>query len=149
MAWQSKQDRHEVPCGTGYAQGDSDGHYRGGSLTVDTTLWDAHRQPENEFEALMVCDFGEEPPAHHDPMFLDEIETASQLTDRERATLGFVVYGGMSLQKAGYYLGAEFPRKGVPYPYTKTSVARFRASALAKIRKHLEETEYVNIDMAG
>ena len=44
----TKQDRHEIPVGVQYQE------TRYGSLSDDTTLWDAHRPPANPYEALMV-----------------------------------------------------------------------------------------------
>ena len=129
---QSKQDRFEVPCGTGSQPMSA----RGPSLSETSSLWDSHRQPENEYDALMRCDFGEEPAPVSDPSFLEE--TMSCLTDKEKAVVNFIVIGGMSYRQAGRYLGAEFPRRGIPKPYSKMGVSQIYKRALAKMRQHLE-----------
>lgn len=87
----------------------------------------------------MQCDFGEEPPEPADPSFL--AETMSVLTPKEAAVVDFIVIGGMSYRQAGRYLGAEFPRKGIPKPYSKMGVSQIYKRALAKMRQHLEEQQ--------
>jgi len=128
----SKQDRAEIPCGTGFVPTGTGGP----SLSDTTTLWDAHREPINEYDALMRCDFDQYPVECEDSTFLVEMEAL--LTPKEKAVIGFLVYGGMSLYQTGRYLGAEFPRKGVPTPYSKMTVSNLRDSALAKMRNYLE-----------
>lgn len=141
----TKQDRFEIPAGTGY-QGDQSGYGgpsgrrpRSVSLRDDKTLWDAHRQPDNEYEALMQCDFDQEPAELPDGSFL--AETMACLTEKEQAVINFVVIGQMSYRDAGRVLGAEFPRHGVPKPYGKTCVGNIYNRAIKKMRKMLEEQD--------
>lgn len=140
----TKQERREVPCGTGYAA-DTAGTRRV-SLVDTHTMYDTHRPPASMYEAVMVADFDEQPRIPQSS-FLEEMETAAGLTERERAVLAFTVYGGLSLRVAGQYLGAEFPRKGIPKPYTKPTVAAWKQRAINKLRDHIERTEYVEFDL--
>lgn len=132
----SKQDRAEIACGTGFVADRT----KGPSLSETANMYAAHQQPLNEYDALMRCDFDEYPtePTHPE-INLDELE--ADLTDKERSVLAFVVYGGMSLSKAGVELGHEFPRNGQPTPYSKTAVNELKNSALAKIRLRLETND--------
>jgi hypothetical protein len=126
----SKQDRAEVPCGTGFVIDRTSGP----SLSDTSTLWDAHRVPDSEYESLMVCDFGQETTANPYPeIFLQKLEAV--LNPKELAVVQFLVYGNMSLSMAGKYLGAEFPRNGVPTPYSKMAVTQIRNSAYAKLKE--------------
>ena len=127
----SIQDRREIPCGTGF----NPDRTTGPSLNDTRTPWDAHREPINDYQALMDTDFDEEPATLHDSKLLEFCE--SVLDEREKAVIGFRVYGGMSLAQAGRYLGAEFPRNGVPRPYSKQTVSNLEQSAIVKMRKHL------------
>lgn len=129
----SKQDRNEVPCGTGYQPLSA----RGPSLSETKSLYKAHREPINEYDALMQCDFMEEPEEPEDGAFLTE--TMACLTPKEQAVVNFVVMGDMSYWDAGRILGAEFPRKGIPKPYSKTTIGNIYNRAINKMRKHLEE----------
>jgi hypothetical protein len=123
----------EIPCGTGY----NVDNVRGPSLSDTTTLWDPHRHPDSEWEALQSADFDEYPEVVVPDSFLAEME--SLLTPKELAVISFMVYGQMSLTQAGRYLGAEFPRRGQPRPFSKNAVRNIKMAALAKMRKHLEE----------
>lgn len=132
----TRQDRMEIPCGTGF----SPDRMAGPSLSDTTTLWDAHREPVNGMEALMSADFDEYPDGPvADSSFLEEME--SILTPKEAAVINFMVFGQMSLTTAGRYLGAEFPRRGVPKPYSKNAVRNIQMAALAKMRKYLEDND--------
>lgn len=126
-----------MPVGTGYRE--SSYGTRFPSLVDTTTLWDPHREPINEYDALMRCDFGEEPADIPDGMFLAEME--SVLTPKEWAAINFRIIGGMSLELAGKYLGAEFPRKGVPMPFSKQAVSNIVNGGLKKLRNHLERKD--------
>lgn len=127
----SVQDRREIPCGTGF----NADRTTGPSLNDTRTPWDAHREPINDYQALMDTDFDEEPERIHDDSLIRFCE--SVLDEREKAVIAFTVYGGMSLAEAGRYLGAEFPRNGVPRPYSKMTVSNLKQSAVDKMRKHL------------
>lgn len=125
----TKQDRHEIPVGVQYQE------TRYGSLSDDTTLWDAHRPPANPYEALMVQ--GDTPA---DALMLQDafsnIETAIKhagLTERETAVIELVVFGGMSLAEAGRWLGPQFRDDGKPFH--KMTVSKLRDSAYVKLRK--------------
>lgn len=132
----TKQDRAEIPCGTGFVPDRN----AGPSLSDTHTLWDAHRLPIDEYDALMRCDFDEEPDDWGiQPDLFAIIEQAGILTDKELAVVNFMVVGGMSLAVAGRYLGAEFPRNGAPTPYSKMAVSQWRNSAFAKIETFLLE----------
>lgn len=130
----SKQDRMETPCGTGF----SNDFTRGPSLKDTETLWDAHRYPINEYEGVMSADFLQHDMWEDDGSLIEFL--TSCLTPQEKAVIDFVVFGDMSLAQAGKYLGAEFPRKGIPKPYSKQTVGNIRDKAVAKMRKFLEET---------
>jgi hypothetical protein len=123
----------EIPCGTGY----NVDRLRGPSLSDTTTLWDAHRKTTNPYEALQSADFDEYPDVPGESLFLSEME--SLLTPKELAVVSFVTYGQMSFSQAGRYLGAEFPRKGQPTPFSKNAVRNIYVRAINKMRKHLEE----------
>lgn len=140
----SKQDRAEIPCGTGFVVDRANGQ----SLSDTTTLWDAHRVPDSEYEALMVCDFGQEPKENpYPPEFLAKLEAI--LTPKELAVIQFIVYGDMSLAVAGKYLGAEFPRNDVPIPYSKMAVLQIRNSALTKLREAIENDQQLQGWLVG
>lgn len=131
-AMRTKQDRMEVPCGTGFSNDIS----WGPSLKDTETLWDPHRYPINDYEGLLTADFGEHPMWEDNGELIDMITAC--LNPKEKAVINFVVFGGMSLTQAGKYLGAEFPRKGQPYPYSKQTVGNIRDRALEKMRTFLE-----------
>ena len=123
----SKQDRAEVPCGTGFIIDRGNGQ----SLSDTHTLWDAHRVPDSEYEALMVCDFGQEPQENPYPeLFLQKLEAV--LTPKELAVVQFLVYGSMSLSMAGKYLGT---------PYSKMAVTQIRNSAFAKLKEAIQNED--------
>jgi DNA-directed RNA polymerase specialized sigma24 family protein len=130
----SKQDRQEIASGTGY----SADRTRGPSLVDTHGLYDAHRPPENEYQSLMEADFGQEPvdPFPQETLITDAM---AALTPIEAAVVSFIVFGGMSLREAGRYLGAEFPRNGVPTPYSKMGVSDIYKRALRKMRATLGE----------
>lgn len=130
----TKQDRAEIPCGTGFQPDRTTGP----SLSDTHTMWDAHREPINEYDALMRCDFDEYP---EEPKYPEELITMVEgiLTPKELAVVNFLVYGGMSLAVAGRYLGEEFPRKDMPTPYSKMAVTQLRNSAFRKIETFLLE----------
>lgn len=132
------QSRHrkEIPCGTGYS---SDPNSR--SLSERSGLYDAHRPGINDYEDLMRCDFDEFPQETNLPLQGIWYTLEELLTPKELAVINFVVVGGMSLAVAGKYLGAEFPRRGVPTPYSKMAVSQLRDTAIAKIKHHLQETD--------
>lgn len=130
MVTRSVQERMETPVGVGYNPG-------GPSLMDRTTLWDKHRGPINEYQALMEAGFLEEPRQVADATIWGTV--ADTLTPKEMAVINFRVVGGMSLRVAGQYLGAEFPRKGVPLPFSKMAVSNIQKRALAKLRQRFTE----------
>jgi len=124
-----KQDRAERPVGLAFQMD-------GPSLADDSTLYDAHRLPRNEYQALMEADFLEEPEmdeATAEAMWLafsDKVHSAG-LTDRELLVVECIVWGGMSLATTGQYLARELGQnRAVP----KQSVQRIRDKAFDKLR---------------
>lgn len=124
----TKQDRHETPVGVRYEE---TGY---GSLGDTTTLWDTHRPPSNQFEALMaegetVADANQ---LSADWEAYDQLIVKANLSDKEQAVLEFVTFAGMSLAEAGRWLGLQFRENGKPF--SKMMVSKLRDSGISKLR---------------
>lgn len=131
MLWpeQGPHSRHERPMGLGFSM-------TGPSMVDDRGLWDAHKVPDNEYQALMECDFGCEPEmsraereARWD-LFQERIDAAG-LTEKEMLVVECVVFGEASLAEAGAYMARHF---GINRAYSKQYIHRLRNSAFAKLR---------------
>lgn len=125
---------HEWPAGLGY----SSAPY-GPSLVDDRHLYQNHRIPENEYQALMEADFGEEPALSVDEReaqwaVIQERIAAANLTEEEMAVVDLVVFGQMSLSEAGFYMARW---AGINKAYPKQRVHRIRNKAFAKLRETL------------
>lgn len=129
---QGPHTRHERPMGIGFSM-------IGPSLSEDHGLWDAHKIPENEYQALMECDFGQEPEeslAEREAkwaLFQQRIDAAG-LTEKELLVVECVVFGETSLAEAGEYMARHY---GINKGYSKQYIHRLRNSAFAKLRQTL------------
>lgn len=135
----TKQDRKETPSGVKYLEGFNPRY--DASLRDTETLWDAHRPPDNDYEALMQPG---EPAVSQETLqerwgdIMGRIVRAG-LTDKELAVVEYVIFANMSLSEAGRWLGLQFREDGKPY--TKTMVSKLRDSAIAKLRTTFTEEE--------
>lgn len=124
----TKQDRHETPVGVRYQE------TQRGSLSDDTTLWDTHRPPNNEYEAMMQP--GDTPESsyelQHEWKTIQTLLDCANLTEKELAVLEYITFGGMSLAEAGRWLGLQFRENG--QPFSKMMVSKLRDSGLVKLR---------------
>lgn len=138
LGWKerTKQDRKETPSGVKYLPVFNPRY--DASLNDTATLWDDHRPPATDIEALM------QPGAERVSQETlgerwDDIQvkiTAAGLTEKENAVIEYVVFGSMSLADAGRWLGLQFRENGKPY--TKTMVSKLRDSALSKLKEVFE-----------
>lgn len=124
----TKQDRHETPVGVRY--NDTTSKARNGSLSDTETLWDPHRLPADEYEALM------QPGDHPDAVTAETDWTEYQtllddcgLTEAERDVIDMMVFGCHSLAWTARHMGCS-----------KTWVAKLKVSALNKIRERYNAT---------
>ena len=127
-----RQDRHETPSGVKYNE-PSEAKWSG-SLVDKRGLHEFHQVPDNQFEALMVCAPGEDPKFNQDEA--EEVGTMidtmlSILSPKERSVIELVVIGQQSLSEAGMLLAREYGRSR---SYSKALVAKYRDSALVKLR---------------
>ena len=141
----TKQDRKEIPAEFQHDQDDDQPYKRQVVLKDDTTLWDPHRPPENDYEALMQP--GEERVSAETltgnwGAYADRVQQAD-LSDKELAVIEYTVFGDMSLSEAGRWLGLQFREDGIAY--SKTLVSKLRDSALAKLK--ITFTEEQNEDV--
>lgn len=133
-----RQDRHETPSGVKYNE-PAEAKWSG-SLVDKRGLHEFHQVPDNEFEALMVCAPGEDPKLDQDQAegIGGMIESMLEiLSPKERSVIELVVIGQQSLSEAGLLLAREYGRSR---SYSKALVAKYRDSALEKLRKVSEET---------
>ena len=113
----------------------------GPSLVDNRPLYGPHLVPENEYQALMECDFGEDPKMSATEreadwaLFQQKLESAG-LTEREMIVVDCVVFGQMSLSKAGEVLARS---EGTNKPYSRQHIYRIRNSAYAKLRAVFEQ----------
>jgi DNA-directed RNA polymerase specialized sigma24 family protein len=124
----TKQDRYETPVGVRY--NDAGSKARNGSLSETDTLWDAHRHPENEYEALMQP--GDMPDAETLEVAWGEYEqkiAAAGLTAEEQEVFDMMVFGGHSLAWCANHLGCS-----------KTWVAKLKKRALVKLQEAFDAT---------
>lgn len=134
----TKQDRKEIPVGVQY---NPTQHHRVNSLSDDTTLWDAHRPPSTDHEAMMQDG---EPAVSQETLQArwEHVQTLIEqaaLTPKELAVIEYVVFGEKSLADAGRWLGLQFRDNGTPY--SKMMVSKLRDSALKKLRVTFTEGE--------
>jgi DNA-directed RNA polymerase specialized sigma24 family protein len=124
----TKQDRHETPVGIRYS--DDTDRTRHGSLSDTATLWDAHRTPENLYEAMMQP--GDQPDAGSLIEAWSDYQTildSSGMSPAERDVIDMMVFGGHSLAWTAQHMGCS-----------KTWVAKLKTSALAKLREAYNAT---------
>ena len=132
----TKQDRHETPVGVRYQE------TQRGSLSDDTTLWDAHRPPENETEALMQPGDNRVTAEQYEGAWgnIQTLLDCAALTEKELAVLEYITFGGMSLAEAGRWLGLQFRENG--QPFSKMMVSKLRDSGLMKLRAAFPEETF-------
>ena len=128
-----KFEKHETPVGEWSTRAHVPQH----------GIYRTHRQPVNDFQALM-----ETVPYQSEPMTEEERESdwsgfqqkldAAGLTERESIVLDSIVFGGMSLTQAGDHLArCEGKNRAV----SKTEIARIRDRAFEKLRTVFKEEQ--------
>jgi len=143
----TKQDRHEIPSGTGFVDPEAGGFQpKGGSLVETDNPWLAHRHPENEYQAMMEVIPHTEIPATEAELEEEwsQVEAtirSAGLSEMELAVVEMTAMGEMSYRECGVYLGREFPRE-TDRPYSKMTVSRIRDRALDKLRKVYEHDDH-------
>ena len=155
MAWrrfENQQDRHEFPSGAVEARTHDEGISPEGTVVTrarrDVYIaddleqpWDVHRAPANPYEALMSARVGEDPDDDQETLearwaqFQMKLDQAG-LTERERVVVDSMVFGGRSLSETADLLAISQSRGKA---MTKTTIARIRDSAYAKLREALKE----------
>lgn len=132
----TKQDRREVPAGTGYVPKEDGSGPSRGSLVENRPLWGQFKVPDTEYEALMECAPLQEPPVPLEELRLAALamgDALECLTPIQRSVLELVVVGGMSLREAGRWLAREFGREK---PYSAMGVSKIRDAALVRLREY-------------
>jgi hypothetical protein len=134
FGYRAPHEVHEWSAGIGF---DRDGlRGRGPSLVENRPLYGPHLVPENQYQALMEADFGQEPVMSADEreadwlLFETKIQQAG-LTEREMIVMESVVFGQMSLTKAADVLARH---EGKNRPYSREHIRRIRNAAFDKLR---------------
>ena len=133
----TKHGAHEWSAGLGYVDNDEHGARQGPSLVDDRPLYGPHHVPENQYQAMMEADFGQEPAMSADEreadwlLFQSKIEAAG-LTEKEAVVVDCVVFGQMSLSQAGEFLARHVGRNK---SYTRPYIHHLRNQAFEKLRK--------------
>jgi len=131
--YQDKFEKHETPVGQWSAR----------AHEPKENLYATHRQPEDEYAALMETLPHQQPPMSADEreadwfLFQQKIESAG-LTSRETIIIDAIVYAGMSLTQAADHLARC---EGTNHPVSKTEIARIRDRGLVKLRKVFKEEQ--------
>lgn len=137
-----RHEAYEWSAGLGYVDNDTD-RYSGGwrkfqpSIVDNRPLYGPHHVPENQYQAMMEADFGEEPKMSADEreadwlLFETRIANAG-LTDQERLVVDCVVFGQMSLAETGRYMARA---EGINKAFSKQRVYYLRNRAFEKLRK--------------
>jgi hypothetical protein len=140
-----KHDAHEWSAGLGFVDNPDRGP-RGPSIVDNRPLYGPHNVPDNQYQALMECDFGEDPKMSSDEreadwlLFETKIANAG-LSCKEAVVVDCVVFGQMSLSDAGDYLARA---EGRNKSYTRQHIHYLRNKAFAKLREaltHDDESE--------
>lgn len=132
-----RHDAHEWSAGLGFM---TDG---GPSLVDNRPLYGPHNVPQNMYQAMMECDFGEEPAMSSDEREADWLLfeariRAAGLDSKESIVVDCVVFGQMSLSEAGNYLARA---EGRNKTYTRQHIHHLRNKAFAKLRKAFTDNE--------
>ncbi len=106
--------------------------------------------PSNEYEALMICDFMEEPRESVAETEERTLALHRALVDLlepvEMACIESIIFGGHTLAKAGEYMAFDELRAK---SYVKGQAHKIRERAYDKIRKAIENGELDGITLGN
>ena len=137
-----RHEAYEWSAGLGFVDNDN-GERRGPSIVDNRPLYGPHHVPENQYQAMMECDFGQDPAMSVDEReadwFLFETKIkAAGLTEREGIVVDCVVFGQTTLAEAGEYLARH---EGRNEPFQRQYIHYLRNKAFDKLRKAFTDEE--------